>query len=78
MPRFRTPFDSQHNKQCEKLHRSISNILFYHFDKYIDLKNVRLSVSEIRGMFNTSTPNDKYSLRNRKNLRQLIQLQLSK
>ena len=78
MPRFRTPFDSQHNKQREKLYRSISNILFYHFDKYIDLKNVCLSVSEMPGVLNTSTPNDKYSLRNRKNLRQPIQLQLSK
>ena len=42
----------------------------------IELENVRLSVSEILGVFvNTSTADDKYSLCNKKNLLQPIQLQ---
>ena len=45
----------------------------------IDLENIRLSVSEILGVFvNTLTADDNYSLNNRKNLPQPIQLQLSK
>ena len=45
----------------------------------IELVNGRLIVSEIVGVFvNTSTPDDKYSLRNRENLPQPIQLKLSK
>ena len=45
----------------------------------IDLENIRLSVSEILGVFvNTLTADDNYSLNNRKNLRLPIELQLSK
>ena len=45
----------------------------------IELANIRLSVSEILGVFvNTLTADDNYSLNNRKNLPQPIQLQLSK
>ena len=45
----------------------------------IELENVRLSVSEILGVFvGTSTADDKYYLRNKKNSLQPIQLQLSK
>ena len=44
-----------------------------------ELQNVPLSVSQILGVFViTLTIDDKYSLRNRKNLPQTIQLQLSK
>ena len=43
------------------------------------MENVRLSVSEILGVFAiTLTNDDKYSLRNRENLPEPIQLQLSK
>ena len=43
-----------------------------------DLENVRLSVSEIPGVFvKTLTGHDKYYLRSRNNLQQPIQLQLS-
>ena len=42
----------------------------------IELANIRLSVSEIlRVFFKTLTVNEQYSLRNRKNLPQPIQLQ---
>ena len=45
----------------------------------IELENVRVRVSETLGVFvNTLTADDKYSLCNRKNLPQPIQLQLSK
>ena len=45
----------------------------------IELGNVRLSLSEIVGVFvKTSIPDDKYSLRKRKNLPQQIQLELPK
>ena len=45
----------------------------------IESENIRLSVSEILGVFvNTLTADDKYFLRNRKNLPQPIQQQLSK
>ena len=45
----------------------------------IELENIRLSVSEILGVFvYTLTADDMYSLCNRKNLRQPIQLKLSK
>ena len=45
----------------------------------IELVNGHLIVSEIVGVFvNISTSNDKYSLHNRKNILQPIQLQLSK
>ena len=44
-----------------------------------EMKNVGLSISEMLGVFfNTLTADNKYSLRNRKNLRQPIQLQLFK
>ena len=44
-----------------------------------ELENVGLSISEMLGVFfNTLTADNKYSLRNRKNLRQPIQLQLFK
>ena len=44
-----------------------------------ELKNVGLSLSEMLGVFfNTLIADNKYSLRNRKNLRQPIQLQLFK
>ena len=45
----------------------------------LELENIRLSVSEILGVFvNTLTADDKYFLRNRKNLPQPIELPLSK
>ena len=45
----------------------------------IELEIIRLTVSEMLGVFvNTLTADDKYSLRNRKNLPQPIQLQLSR
>ena len=45
----------------------------------IELQNNRFSVSEILGVFvNTLTADDKYSLCNRKNLPDSIELQLSK
>ena len=45
----------------------------------VELENVRLSVSEILGVFATTmTPDDKYSLRNRKNIPHSVQVQLSK
>ena len=45
----------------------------------IELENVRLSVSEILGVFvGTSTADDKYYLRNKKNSLQPIHLQWSK
>ena len=44
-----------------------------------ELEDVGLSISEMLGVFfNTLTADNKYSLRNRKNLRQPIQLQLFK
>ena len=77
-PRFTTPFDSQHVKHSEKHPQSTSSYCFITFAK-IELENLGLSVSEILGvLFNTLTANEQYSLRNRKNLRQPIQLQLSK
>ena len=45
----------------------------------IESENIRLSVSEILGVFvSTLTAEEKYSLRNRNNLSQHIQLQWSK
>ena len=45
----------------------------------VELETVRLSVSEILGVFvNTLTADDTYSLRNRKNLQHSVQLRLSK
>ena len=45
----------------------------------VELENVRLSVSEILEVFITTlNADDKYSLRNRKNLLHSFQLQLSK
>ena len=45
----------------------------------IKMGNARVSVSEILGVFvNTLTSDGKYSLRNRQNLPQSIQLQMSK
>ena len=45
----------------------------------IELEIIRLTVSEMLGVIvNTLTADDKYSLRNRKNLPQPIQLQLSR
>ena len=77
-PRFTTPFDSQHVKHSEKHPQSTSSYCFITFAK-IELENLGLGVSEILGvLFNTLTANEQYSLRNRKNLRQPIQLQLSK
>ena len=74
--RVRTPSDRQHDKQSEKAHRSISNILFITLAKIV-FENIRCSVSEIVGVFvNTLTADEKYSLRNRDNLPQPIQLQL--
>ena len=70
--------DSQHVKQSEKVHQSISIILFHHLAK-IELENVCLSASEVPRVFvNTLTADKQYSLRNRKKLRQPIQLQLPK
>ena len=45
----------------------------------VELETVRLSVSEILGAFvNTLTAHDTYSLRNRNNLQDSVQLRLSK
>ena len=75
-PRLRTPCDSEHVKQSEKLTTSLPSYCFITLAK-IDLENTHLSVSEIVGVFvNTSTVDNKYSLRKRKNLQQPIQLQL--
>ena len=57
---------------------ALPSYCFITFTK-IELENVCLSISEILGVFvNTLTADDKYSLRNRKNLPKPIQLQLSK
>ena len=75
-PRFGTPCDSQHVKQSEKLHHSTSSFITL---AEVELENVRLSVSEILEVFITTlNADDKYSLRNRKNLPHSFQLQLSK
>ena len=77
-PRFRPPCESEHVKQFEKLHHSTSSDSFITLPKS-KLENVLLSVSETLALFvNTLTTVDKYSLRNRKNLLQAIQQQLSK
>ena len=75
--RFRTPFDSKHVKQSEKVHQSTSIILFHHIGKNWVGKS-RFSVFELLGVFvNTLTANDKYSLRTRKNLQPPNELRLS-
>ena len=57
---------------------ALPSYFFITFTK-IELENVCLSISETLGVFvNTLTADDKYSLCNRKNLPQPIQLQLSK
>ena len=79
-------------KSLSSEHRSTVNILnslknctatlpLYCFITLAKIKmgNARVSVSEILGVFvNTLTSDGKYSLRNRQNLPQSIQLQMSK
>ena len=75
-PRLRTPCDNEHVKQSEKLTTSLPSYCFITLAKF-GLENTHLSVSEIVGVFvNTSTVDNKYSLRKRKNLQRPIQLQL--
>ena len=80
--RFRTPFDNQPVKVCQTLLKSARQH-FYHILPSLQAKsNCKLSlvvISEILAMFfSTLTADDKYSLRNRENLWQAIQMQLSK
>ena len=68
--RFRAPFDSQHVRGCQTLLKSVQK----HFNH--SHKMSLLVICEILGLFvNTSTADDKYSLFNRENLPQRIQIE---
>ena len=81
-PRFTTPFDSQNAKGSQTLVKCAPQYIYHvslslwgKLSWYIFL----LVISVILGHFvNTLTADDKYFLRNRKNLPQSIQMQLSK
>ena len=79
--RFRTNFDSQHAKGCERLLKygwwQFYLILLPLCGKK-SMKMTLLVISEILGLFvSTLNADDKYSLRNSNNLPQPIQMQLS-
>ena len=68
--RFRAPFDSQHVRGCQTLLKSVQK----HFNH--SHKMSLLVICEILGLFvNTLTADDKYSLFNRENLPQRIQIE---
>ena len=73
-PRFRTLFDSQHAKGSLKFVN-----FFHHSGGLLSWKMSLLVISETSALFvNTLTAKAKYFLRNNYNLRQPIQMQLSK
>ena len=80
--RFRTSFNNQHAKRFQSLQKSPAKN-FYHTISWLTGKfNCNMSllvISKILGLFvNILTADDKYSLRNSKNLRQPITMQLFK
>ena len=79
---FRKPFESQHAKVSEILLKSGWQQFCHIFQslwKRLTLKMSVLVISEILGLFvNILTADDSYSPRKKENLRQPIQMQLSK
>ena len=78
--RFEVPFAKQHGKGTQTLFKSARRYL-HHIDgslrKILSLKKLLLVIRKILRLFlNTFTTDDKYSLFNRDNLKQIIQLQL--
>ena len=80
--RFRTPFDSQHVKESQKIVKSAWRHFYRDFSSLWVKLNWKMSilvVCKILGVFDvTWTANEKYSLRNSQNLQLPIQRQLSK
>ena len=81
-PRLRKLFESQHAKGAETLLKSAwknFNHIFQYFWQILIWKKSLLVICEILGFFiNTWNANDNYSLCNRENLLQPIQMQLPK
>ena len=79
--RFRRPFNKQHDKQSQTLLKSerqhLCHIYWSLWRKLSFRKSLQV-ICKILGLFvNTLTTNDKYSVLNRVNLTQPIQIQLS-
>ena len=79
--RFRLPFEKQHDKRVSKLFKSERQHL-YHIScsmwMQLSWKKFLLVICKISRLFvNTMSADDKYSLLNRDNLAQQIQMQLS-
>ena len=76
-PRFRRPFDREHDKQSAVLFKSQRQDLYHIYSslwKNMSWKKSLLVICKILGLFiNTLTADDKYSLLNRDNLTQPIQ-----
>ena len=80
--RFRRPLEKQHGKRSQTLLKS-ERLHFYHIHWSLrrewSWKKLLLVICKILGLFvNTLTADDKYSLLNRNNLTQSIQMKLSK
>ena len=82
MPRFRTPFDRQHDKESQIFVKSTWKHFYYNSSSLwakVTWKMSPLVIYEILWAFvNTLTNNNKYPLWNCENLPLPIQMQLSK
>ena len=77
-PCFRTLFDSQHARGSHLLPKSLSPLFYHIFPSFLEKwssKKSLIVISEILGLFVNSW--QKYSLRNRENFLQPIQMHLS-
>ena len=79
--RFPVPFDKQHGKRTQTLSRSSWSRLYHNYRsvrRILSLEKSLLVICKILTLFvNIFNANDKYSLLNKDNLKQPIQMQLS-
>ena len=79
---FRRLFDKQYGKRAQTLLKSAQQQLYHIYWwlwKHLKWKKSLLLIRKISGLFvNTLTADNKYSLFNKDNLTQLIQMQVSK